>query len=404
MRPALWRLPPAGERLAPGGWYAALATTDPAATLRAALAPVLDGRRLGLYASGREALRVLFAAFAGAAGRREIVLPGYTCYSVAAAAVAAGCRVRLVDVDACGRIDVDDLRRLPLERAAAVVVCNLYGVPEPVAPVAALAVAAGAAVVDDAAQSLGARAGDGWVGARGDAGVLSFGRGKALGGLGGGALVGGEAAELPPPPSDPGPRPLAALLAASAHGLALSPWAFPWIARLPGLHVGETPFEPGFERGPMDGAALSLAAATAPHARASAAARARRAEALGRALQGGGFAPLLASADQSGVYPRLGVVAPDAEERDRALSALARIGAGASPSYPASLDCVAPLAPHRADDRPLPGARAFAARILTLPTHAGLRGRVRAATLDRLRSAHAVAERSESASEGAAPP
>ena len=59
-------------------------------------------------------------------------MPAYTCYSVPAAVVAAGMRVRLVDVDSRGCIDRDDLARQPLESTAAVIVCNLFGLAEPI--------------------------------------------------------------------------------------------------------------------------------------------------------------------------------------------------------------------------------------------------------------------------------
>ena len=145
---------------------------------------------VALLASGREALRVAFEELARRSGRREVLVPAYTCYSVPAAAAAAGLRVRLVDVDSGGQLDPEALGRLPLERAAALVVCNLFGIAEPLGAVRELTAEAGIAIIDDAAQALGASGPDGPAGGRGDAGVLSFARGKPLSALGGGALVG----------------------------------------------------------------------------------------------------------------------------------------------------------------------------------------------------------------------
>ncbi len=57
--------------------------------------------------------------------------------------------------------------------------------------------------------------------------------------------------------------------------------------------------------------------------------------------------------------------APTAGARDAALARLTWEW-GASPLYPASLDRVEALRPHRADTRACPGARDLAARLLTL--------------------------------------
>ena len=117
---------------------------------------MFEGHRISFHASGREALRIAFERLATATGRDEIVIPAYCCFSIPAAAVAAGLNVRLVDVDQKGRIDLASLADLPLQNAAALVVGNLFGVPEPVEPLARITREAGVHLVDDAAQTLGA--------------------------------------------------------------------------------------------------------------------------------------------------------------------------------------------------------------------------------------------------------
>ena len=166
--------------------------------LRAHLAEVTGARAVSLHASGREALRVALSTLPRRAGTdSEVLLPAYTCFSVAAAAVAAGFRVRLVDVDADGRIDRRSFAQRPLDRVSAVVVTNLFGLPEPVADLRMRCAAEGVPLIDDAAQSFGARDSDGMVGSRCELGLLSFARGKPLAGLGGGAIVWMQ--EAPPP-------------------------------------------------------------------------------------------------------------------------------------------------------------------------------------------------------------
>jgi len=372
-RTRLTRLPPTGIPIAP--WRAArrLRSLHPHAALESELGSWSGGQTIALYASGREALRAAFAAAAERSRRHEIVIPAYTCFSVPAAAVAAGCQVRLVDVDEHGWIDRDALARLPLERAAAVVVCNLFGVGEPIADVAQLAEAAGALVLDDAAQSAGASSAEGEVGRRGVASMLSFGRGKPMGAIGGGALLGFDAAA---PPDAVATGRLTAWLRVLGWDVALSGVAFRALAAIPALRIGETPFEPGFPRGGLSPEAAALAA-LALETFDQRAAR-RRSEALllaGQVKAAPGWTPLLARSGERGVYPRLAVRAPTAAARDAAMGPLTRLGAGASAFYPSSLDDVAALVPHRAGSGPMPGARDLAARILTLPTHGRLRRR-----------------------------
>ena len=368
------QLPPAGSPITPAECVAALRIREPARALIEGLRAILGLECVTLYASGREALRVALAHLARKSGRVEVVVPAYTCFSVPAAAVAAGLRVRLVDVTPSGQIDLESLARTPLEDVAAVVVSNLFGVPEPIEPILELSRAAGSAVVDDAAQSLGAHSAEGRTGARGQVGLLSFGRGKPLSALGGGALawVGSNDAIPAPPPS--AARRLAGVARALAFDLALQPALFPWLAAVPSLGIGETSFEPAFARGGIDGASLSLAATLVPGLERACRARAARAEQIGRRLRDEtGFAPLLAGEGAAGSYPRRGRVAPNASAREAALEALTPLGAGRS--YPAPLDQVEALRPYLVGDPASAGAWEFSARVLTLPTHQGLRAR-----------------------------
>ncbi len=371
-----FRLPPSGRRLAWSEIAAALAPGSPGEPLRAALGARLGGAEVTLTASGREALRQAFVAAARETGRGEAVVPAYTCFSVAAAAVAAGLRVRLVDVTAEGAIDADALAALPLERAAAVVACNLFGFAEPLEGVAKLAGAAGARVIDDAAQAFGAVDAGRAAGARGEFGVLSFGRGKPLSALGGGALVrrrdAGRAAaanELEVPPAH-GAR---SVLQAVAYNAALSPRVFGWLAAIPALGIGETPFAPDFARGGLgsDRAAVALAVL----GRFDAEARARQGVATALAARLGETAalrPIRAERIASGVHPRLACLAPDAGRRAELLRVLDAAGAGASAFYPTPLGDVPGLAPHLEGPRAQPGAASLAERLVTLPTHGGL--------------------------------
>jgi dTDP-4-amino-4,6-dideoxygalactose transaminase len=374
-RAALGWLPSAGTPIDAAQLLALFRERDPARELVRGLRERLSASEISLRASGRDALACLLESAARQSGRGEVVVPAYCCYSVPAAAAAAGLRVRLVDVGEGGQIDTAALAALPLERACAIVVCNLFGIAEPVATLRALGERHGALVIDDAAQAFGAAAADGIAGARGHAGVLSFGRGKPLSGLGGGAFaltdwperIPSEAAELP--------SRARALLRAALYNLALRPLAFRMLASIPALGIGETHYETGFRRGAIDASAVALAACALPHASAAADCRAARARKLAACLsERSSLAPLLPPVGARGVFPRLFALAPDPSARNAAIRALRRVGAGATAMYPESLDRLEALASARIGDAECPGARALAARLITLPTHEGLSG------------------------------
>ncbi len=371
------RRAPSGQGPSLAAWHRLLARAheDAPSRLAAGLRGLVGEGTLHFHRSGREALRATFVTLAARSSRDEVIVPAYTCYSVAAAAVAAGLRVRLVDVDANGQIDRASLAKLPLERAAAIVVCNLFGIAEPVSDLRAIARSHAVALVDDAAQSLGARDTNGEpAGGRGDAGILSFGRGKPLSAMGGGAVL--WCVDPPEAPRVPQASRWGGTLAALAGSIALWPPLFTIAASIPSLHVGETPFEPNFERGSISAASLALAAALVDDV----ASEGRERDALvarfsARLEPASAFTRVAPAGDAACVSTRIVLRARDAEGRREALRALSAMGVGESAFYPASLDAVPALRAHLADSAAMPGAADLARRILTLPANGRSRGK-----------------------------
>ena len=372
MREQLTRLPPGGSPISASSLLRVLRGRHAADTLRRALSDRLGPRAITLHASGREALRVAFKNLGAATGRNEVAIPAYSCFSIPAAAVAAGLRVRLVDVGDTGQIDNEALARLPMERVAGVVVANLFGIPEAIENVRRVAQDAGSGVIDDAAQTLGGSCAEGKVGARGDIGILSFGRGKPVSALGGGAVVWREAPVDGAVRNDAeAEKRWAALLRAGVYDVARIPVVLRALSSIPALGIGETVYDPTFTQGPMSGAAVALAAAILPELDACNASRADRAKALAaRMTRETDFTPLLAGANEIGIYPRIGVLAPTSAKRDEALEALRWLGA--TRMYPAPLDSIPGLEPYLVGDTQCQGAYEFSARLLTLPTHTGM--------------------------------
>ena len=331
-------------------------------------------------------MRFALAHCAAASGRREVVLPAYCCYSLPASVVAAGLQVRLVDVDDSGRIDPTALASLPLESVAVIVVANLFGLADPMGEIRRMATESGVAVVDDAAQSLGARDGDGAVGARGEFGVLSFGRGKPLSALGGGGLVWNSIEErADPSAAAESDARLEALARGLVYDIARWPVVFRLLSAIPSLHIGETEYDPGFRQGSIDPAARCLAEVLIDSLDASNRERRERAERLAVMIrEQTAFSPLTSVGEGVGIYPRLAVRAPEPAAREAALEAMRDLGATAM--YPSAVDGIDGLGANLVGDAHCPGAHAFAARLLTLPTHSSLTPRRIDRLLDVLRS------------------
>jgi dTDP-4-amino-4,6-dideoxygalactose transaminase len=140
--------------------------------------------------SGTASLVVALTALHRLSGRRVVVVPAYTCPLVALAIVHCGLQVRLCDL-APGAIDFDTdaLARACDRDVLALVPTHLAGRVADVDAALAIAQRAGAFVIEDAAQALGARRHGRPLGLDGDAGFFSLAVGKGLTTYEGGLLV-----------------------------------------------------------------------------------------------------------------------------------------------------------------------------------------------------------------------
>lgn len=140
-------------------------------------------------ASGTDALRLALAAL-GVGPGDEVITPAFSFVASASTIVMAGATPVFVDIDpATYALDVAATERALTPRTRAIVPVHLYGHPAPMDRVTALARAHGLAVIEDAAQAVGAAWGGRPVGAWGDAACLSFYPTKNLGGCGDGGMV-----------------------------------------------------------------------------------------------------------------------------------------------------------------------------------------------------------------------
>jgi len=144
--------------------------------------------------NGTDAIELALRA-AGIGRGDRVAIPANTFVATAEAVVRAGASVVLVDCDEHYLLDPDDLRRRLTPQVRAVVAVHLYGQMADVDAIRAV-VGEGVVVIEDAAQSQGARQRGRRSGSVGDAAGTSFYPGKNLGAYGDAGAVSTGSARL----------------------------------------------------------------------------------------------------------------------------------------------------------------------------------------------------------------
>jgi len=140
-------------------------------------------------ASGTDAILLALVAL-GAGPGTEVVTTPFTFMATGGAVARTGARPVFADIDpATYNLDPDLAEAAMTPRTRALLPVDLYGLCADWARFESLAASRGVALVEDAAQSIGARLGDRAAGAFGDAAAFSFYPTKNLGGMGDGGLV-----------------------------------------------------------------------------------------------------------------------------------------------------------------------------------------------------------------------
>ena len=342
--------------------------------LSAALGDFTGVRDVFLVSSGRAAMTLILEALGAAHEGDEVLVPGYTCYSVAASAIRAGLKVRPLDVSP-EDLDYARLTEADGRNAVAVVSANLYGAPNDLPRLEGYAREQGIALVDDAAQALGATVSGRAVGTFGDVGIFSFDKGKNITTIQGGVIVCSDAAlaeklatvvdRLPEPGARSVARDFGSVLAYAAF---LRPSLY-WIPNSL-LTLGETPFEVDYPTTRYPRQLESLASGQLKRLHRLSESRRAVAAALRARLEDVQGVVLPGSSAGEGVALRFALLLPDRRVRDETRDLLVEAGIGATASYPKPLIDVPEVQPHLAPGvEDTPGARDIANRVLTLPTH-----------------------------------
>ncbi len=144
---------------------------------------------VSLFASGREALLALLRAFDLPAGS-EVIVQGFTCVVVPNAIKAAGLRPVYADIDKDTlNLTPESIAAVASPRTRAVICQHTFGIPAPTQELKALCDANDWLLIEDCAHVLPDRSGPADILKHADHAICSFGRDKAVSGIGGGAAL-----------------------------------------------------------------------------------------------------------------------------------------------------------------------------------------------------------------------
>lgn len=353
--------PPAETKLPLSALLAAMLPQRP--DFKNALCNYIGVQNCVLANSGRALLyKLLSVEKALHPERNEVLIPGYTCYSVAASVARAGLSIRPYDLDPKALSpDLSSLKLSASNRTLAIVVQHLFGIPTGLNEIQPIAKEVGAILIVDAAQALGGSLNGTLLGTEGDFGLYSFGRGKPLPLGSGGALIARDQNMLPTIQPE---RRLSGLLpyAASTAAQVLSkPYLYAFAEMLP-IGLGETIFDPKFEVSSIEQMIEKLGNISLEYLPKLNDHRTRIAGIYSNNVGANLTVPLLENAKPVYTrFPLLGVPGPISKE----LRSL-----GVRRMYPRAVvdeDAITPFLANRS--AATPGAALIARNLITLPTH-----------------------------------
>lgn len=306
-------------------------------------------------------------------GKSRVVVPAYICFSVPSAIVRAGLDVVLCDVDpATLDYDYSNLEQvLDDEKVLCVLTGHLFGRPAAVDRLRRAIGPRPVYLIEDAAQSLGGRDADGYLGTAGDVAIFSLGRGKAFSTVEGGIVLADDQTIRENLSSVYGClseysrfETTKLLLYAIALKLLIHPWLF-WLPKaLPFLRIGETIYDPGFPMRKLSAFQAGLSENWEEQLTALRDKRAHLARHWFSVLNGAGEGTNLRDSEHADLirYPwRI----ENAARRKWLLAESERKGLGIVGTYPGSVASI----PEIGDNNVYPGAEQCVDQLVTLPVH-----------------------------------
>ena len=342
---------------------------------------LFDPYKIRLFHSGTAALAAAVKVAVARHGHPvpEVLLPAYGCPDLISAVLYARAKPVLVDLHKnTPWLDYEQLSQKITERSVAIISVNFLGLKEKMERLRAIADSSGILLIEDSAQSLLDPNSDPLI--RGDFIIQSFGRGKPVSLLGGGAvlyrdkLLGAKLLDIITTAEPDVVGRLSAQFRIRLYNALLSPHVYGLAARLPFLHIGATRFKPLLNISP---ASFHVKSYLAPNIELYRSNYHGAQEWIGAMLARVNAAAImdLAHLSQAKRHTRLlryPLLITDSGLREHLYRRLRNSGLGVSKMYPNTLPHIPGLEKVFEKHERYPNAELFASRILTLPTHRGV--------------------------------
>lgn len=298
----------------------------------------------------------------------EVIIPGYCCPDLVAAAVYAGVDVVVADISRNDPgYDLAELEACINKQTLAVIAVNFLGIQERLREIKSR-LGSSAFLIEDNAQWFPDPSESDEL--EGDFVVFSFGRGKPVTLLGGGLLLSkpGYRAAMPPPDSAKVEANALSKCKYYLYNWLLRPQLYQCLNRNPLIKLGHTQYQPLSRVQKITPYQAQILPANIDAYRA----RARSNEnAYETFLRAHNELHALNSPRRRRLL-RYPLLLKSARQRDELLDSLSRFGLGATPMYQRPIMCVPGVAGLVRAPRPYPNAHSFSDRLMTLPVHSGV--------------------------------
>jgi perosamine synthetase len=331
--------------------------------------------------SGRAALTIVLKSLSqlSDSSKKEVIIPGYTCYSVAASILRAGLKIKPCDVDVTKLdFEYDQLEQADFSQVLAIIPSNLFGIPNNMQKVLQIARKNHVFVIDDACQSMGAKIFGQYVGKWGIAGVFSFDRGKNITAMGGGVIITDDPLlaeaitnSMQPCNHSNVAKDVEVFLKLIVYSMFFHPELYRIPNSMPFLKLGLTLFDANFSIESFD--QMRAAIALEMFNKLNQINKIRRSNALyllSNLNSSGEISVIEPYLNSYPVYLRLPLIIRSKQLRDRLIHKFLKAGIVATGLYPSAIHQIKTIQHHIVFSKRKPvNAEKLSQRILTLPTH-----------------------------------
>lgn len=178
----------------------------------------------------------------------EVIVPAYGCPDLISAVIYAKAIPVLVDLEPDSpQMSLQHLKNLVSDKTVAVIAVRFFGIPERNEELYQIAKSYNAILIEDSAQGFPVHNMDSYW--QGDFVILSFGRGKPVNLLGGGAVLARNQTLMNLLPDSPTEKnslknDVKYILKLFLYNLSIQPTAYGLITKIPGLNIGLTVYKP----------------------------------------------------------------------------------------------------------------------------------------------------------------